>query len=161
MQWRSFAVQKALQRNTNQIYYRGLWGGNRIYYDMTSEPYLLRVALSSIRTTLLGLNFRVGATNPPTYTNWVIETSDAALKSNLGLDDFVELSERVSKEKLVDHPLQPVRQDQRMHIYGENPRAFLTAGLKAYDWYKQAPTEMYLEGEQKTRNYLRDIGLTI
>jgi hypothetical protein len=161
MQWRSFAVQKALRKNTKQIYYTGIWGWNRICYDMTSEPYLLRVALSSIRSTLLGLNFRIGATNPPTHTNWVIETSDAALKSNLGLEDFVELSERVSKEKLVDHPLQPVRQDQRMHIYGENPTEFLAAGLKAYDWYKQTPTEAYLKGERKTRNYLQDIGLNI
>jgi methylamine--corrinoid protein Co-methyltransferase len=160
-EWKSFAVHKTLQRNTNQIYYRGLWGGNRIYYDMTSEPYLLRVALSSIRTTILGLNLRVGATNPPTYTNWVIETSDAALKSGLGLEDFVELSERVHTEKLKTHPLQPVRQDQRMHIYGKNPSAFLAAGLKAYDWYRQTPTEAYLKGEQKARTYLRDIGLRI
>ncbi len=161
MEWRSFAVQRALQRNTNQIYYRGLWGGNRISYDMTSEPYLLRVALSSIRTTLLGINFRVGATNPPTYTNWVIETSDAALKSHLKLEDFVELAERVNKEKLKDHPLPPVRQDQRMYIYGDNPSAFLAAGLKAYDWYRQAPTAEYLKGEHQARYYLRDVGLAI
>ena len=161
VEWKSFAVHKALQRNTNQIYYRGLWGGNRIYYDMTSESYLLRVALSSIRTTILGLNLRVGATNPPTYTNWVIETSNAALKSQLGLEDFVELSERIHKEKLKDHPLQPVIQDQRMYIYGKNPSIFLAAGLKAYDWLRQTPTAAYLKGEQKARNYLRDIGLNI
>lgn len=161
MQWRSFAVQKALRNNTNQIYYTGIWGWNRIYYDMTSVPYLLRVALSSIRSTILGLNFRVGATNPPTHTNWIIETSDATLKSNIGLEDFIELSERVNKEQLEDHPLQPIRQDQRMHIYGKNPNAFLAAGLKAYDWYKQKPTDEYVKAERKARNYLRDIGLTI
>lgn len=161
VEWKSFAVHKALQRNTNQIYYRGLWGGNRIYYDMTSESYLLRVALSSIQNTILGLNFRVGATNPPTYTNWVIETSDAAIKSDIGLEDFVEFSERVHKEKLKDHPLRPVLQDQRMYIYGENPSAFLAAGMKAYDWYRQTPTEAYLKGESKARNYLSDIGLII
>jgi hypothetical protein len=159
--WRSFAVQKALQRNTNQIYYTGIWGWNRIYYDMTSEPYLLRVALSSIRSTLLGLHFRVGATNPPTHTNWVIETSDAALKSHLQLEDFVELAERVHKEKLADHPLQPGLQDQRMSIYGANPSEFLAAGLKAYDWYRQTPTEAYLKGERAARRYLRDIGLSL
>lgn len=161
MQWRSFAVQKALRNNTNQIYYTGIWGWNRIYYDMTSVPYLLRVALSSIRSTILGLNFRVGATNPPTHTNWIIETSDATLKSNIGLEDFIELSERVNKEQLEDHPLQPIRQDQRMHIYGKNPNAFLAAGLKAYDWYKQKPTDEYVKAERKARNYLRDIGLTM
>jgi hypothetical protein len=161
VEWKSFAVHKALQRNTNQIYYSGLWGGNRIYYDMTSESYLLRVALSSIRTTILGLNFRVGATNPPTYTNWVIETSDAAIKSGIGLEDFVQLRERVQKEKLKEHPFQPILQDQRMYIYGENPSAFLTAGLKAYDWYRQTPTEAYLKSAQKVRSYLRDIGLNI
>jgi len=48
-----------------------------------------------------------------------------------------------------------------MHIYGENPTEFLAAGLKAYDWYKQTPTEAYLKGERKTRNYLQDIGLNI
>ncbi|MEE8322108.1 MAG: monomethylamine:corrinoid methyltransferase [Candidatus Bathyarchaeia archaeon] len=161
MKWQSFAVHKALMRNTNQIYYRWLFGGNRRYWDMTSEPYLLRVALSSMRSTLIGLNFRVGDTNPPTYTNWVIETSDAVIKSNIGLEDFVELSKRVFKEKLEDHPIKAVRQDQRMHVYGKNPSAFLAAGLKAYDWYKQKPTDEYVKGERKARNYLRDIGLTI
>ena len=161
MEWRSFAVQKALRKHTNQIYYTGIWGWNRIYYDMTAVPYLLRVALSSIRNTLLGLHFRLGATNPPTYTNWVIETSDAALKSHLGLADFVELAERVHKDKLKDHPLQPVLQDQRMHVYGKNPSAFLEAGLKAYDWYKQSPTKEDLEGKRQARNYLRNIGLNI
>jgi hypothetical protein len=48
-----------------------------------------------------------------------------------------------------------------MHIYGKNPSAFLAAGLKAYDWYKQVPTYEYVKGERKARNYLRDIGLTI
>ena len=161
VEWKSFAVHKALRRNTNQIYYGGLWGGNRICYDMTSESYLLRVALSSIRTTLLGLNFRVGATNPPTYTNWVIETSDAALKSGLRLEAFTELADRVHNEKHKDHPLQPVIQDQRMYIYGKNPSSFLAAGLKAYDWLRQSPTAAYLKSEQKARNYLRDIGLPL
>jgi hypothetical protein len=48
-----------------------------------------------------------------------------------------------------------------MYIYGKNPGAFLAAGLKAYDWFRQTPTEAYLKGEQKVRNYLRDIGLHI
>jgi hypothetical protein len=91
----------------------------------------------------------------------VIETSDAALKSCLGLEEFVELSERVHKEKLINHPLQAVLQDQRMYIYGKNPSAFLAAGLKAYDWVRQTPTAAYLKGEQKARSYLRDIGLSI
>lgn len=91
----------------------------------------------------------------------MIETSDAAIKSGLGLEDFVEISERVHIEKLKDHTLQPVLQDQRMHIYGKNPSAFLTAGFKAYDWYQQTPTEAYIKGERKARNYLQDIGLSI
>ncbi len=157
--WRSFAVQKALRRNTNQVYYTGIWGWNRIRYDMTSEAYLLRVALSSMRSTILGLNFRVGATNPPTHTNWIVETSDAALKTRLRLADFVELAERVQQEKLAEHPLQARLQDQRMNVYGDNPNAFLAAGLKAYDWYRQAPTDAYLQGEHAARRYLQDIGL--
>jgi hypothetical protein len=48
-----------------------------------------------------------------------------------------------------------------MHVYGKNPSAFLAAGLKAYNWYKQKPTDEYVKGERKARNYLRDIGLTI
>jgi hypothetical protein len=48
-----------------------------------------------------------------------------------------------------------------MHVYGKNPSAFLEAGLKAYDWYKQSPTKEDLEGKRQARNYLRNIGLNI
>ena len=160
LNWQSFAQRKALNRNTNHIFYIGPWGGNRIYYDMTSEQYLLKVALSSIESTITGLNMRVGATNPPTHTSWIVETSDAAIKSGTSLEDFAELYERVNREKLSDYTEQST-QDQRMHIYGDDPMKFLAAGLKAYDWYKQAPTDDYLKIERKARNYLRDIGLKI
>jgi methylamine--corrinoid protein Co-methyltransferase len=160
-QWRSFAIQQALRRNTNQIYYKQLWGGNRISYDMTSEQYLLQVALSSIEATILGLNFRIGVTNPPTYTSWIVETSDAAIKSHLTLEAFVTLSMTVQQDKLTGYPPRPIVQDQRMYVYGDNPHVFLAAGLKAYDWYMQRPTNAYLDSERKARHYLRDQGLSI
>lgn len=159
-QWQSFAVQQALRRNTNQIYYSIIWGESVSLDDLISEQYLLRVALSSIRTTILGLNFRVGCTNPPTFTSWVVETSDAALKSNMKLQDYEEISARITKEKLSDYRFQ-TRQDKRMLIYGDNPNEFLKAGLKAYDWYAQTPTDEYLKNERTARNYLRNIGLNI
>ncbi|MCW4037883.1 MAG: monomethylamine:corrinoid methyltransferase [Candidatus Bathyarchaeota archaeon] len=159
-QWQSFAVQQALRRNTNQIYYSIIWGESVSLDDLISEQYLLRVALSSIRTTILGLNFRVGCTNPPTFTSWVVETSDAALKSNMKLQDYEEISARITKEKLSDYQFQ-TRQDKRMLIYGNNPNEFLKAGLKAYDWYNQTPTDEYLKNERTARKYLRNIGLNI
>jgi hypothetical protein len=118
------------------------------------------VALSSIRSTILGLNFRVGCTNPPTFTSWVVETSDATLKSNIKLQDYEEISARITKEKLSEYQFQ-TRQDKRMLIYGNNPNEFLKAGLKAYDWYNQTPTDEYLKNERKARKYLRNIGLDI
>jgi methylamine--corrinoid protein Co-methyltransferase len=159
-QWRSFAVQQALRRNTNQIYYSIIWGESVGLDDLLSEKYLLRVALSSIRSTILGLNFRVGCTNPPTFTSWVVETSDATLKSNIKLQDYEEISARITKEKLSEYQFQ-TRQDKRMLIYGNNPNEFLKAGLKAYDWYNQTPTDEYLKNERKARKYLRNIGLDI
>jgi methylamine--corrinoid protein Co-methyltransferase len=159
-QWQSFAVQQALRRNTNQIYYSIIWGESVGLDDLLSEQYLLRVALSSIRTTILGLNFRVGCTNPPTFTSWVVETSDAALKSNMKLKDYEEISARITEEKLSEYQVQ-TRRDKRMLIYGNNPNEFLKAGLKAYDWYNQKPTDEYLKNEQKTRKYLRNIGLPL
>jgi hypothetical protein len=159
-QWQSYAVQQALRRNTNQIYYSIIWGESVNLDDLISEQYQLRVALSSIRTTILGLNFRVGCTNPPTFTSWVVETSDAALKSNMTLQDYEELSARITKEKLRDYRFQ-TRQDKRMLIYGTNPTEFLKAGLKAYDWYRQTPTDEYLQNERTARKYLRNIGLDL
>jgi hypothetical protein len=89
-----------------------------------------------------------------------VETSDAALKSNMKLQDYEEISARIAKEKLSDYQFQ-TRQDKRMLIYGNNPNEFLKAGLKAYDWYNQAPTDEYLKNERKARKYLRNIGLDI
>ena len=159
LDWRSFAVRKALNRNTNQVFYTGPWGGNRIFYDMNSEQYLLKVALSSVESTITGCNIRVGATNPPTYTSWIVETSDAAIRSNIRLEEFAELAERVTKEKLSDYSEESAAQDQRMYIYGDNPMEFLAAGMKAYDWYKQTPTEEHVRAQRKARKYLIDIGL--
>jgi hypothetical protein len=122
---------------------------------------LLKVALSSIENTITGLNIRVGATNPPTYTSWIVETSDAAIRSNIHLEDFLELSRRVTREKMGSYSEKSAVQDQRMHIYGDNPMEFLAAGLKTYDWYKQAPTAEYLKSERKAREYLIDVGLRI
>lgn len=158
--WQSFAVQHALRRNTNQIYYSIIWGESVGLDDLISEDYLLRVALSSIRSTLLGLNFRVGCTNPPTFTSWVVETSDAAIKSQLTLPAFDELAARITREKLRDPPAHTHR-DKRMLIYGQNPHAFLQAGLQAYDWYRQAPTKAYLRNERRARQYLQNLGVDL
>jgi hypothetical protein len=159
-EWQSYAVQHALRRNTNQIYYSIIWGESVGLDDLMSEEYLLRVALSSMRSTLLGLNFRVGCTNPPTFTSWVVETSDATLNSQLTLQDYDELAARITREKLRDYPV-PTQHDKRMLIYGKTPHEFLQAGLKVYDWYRQTPTEAYLKNERNARQYLRNIGLDL
>ena len=161
LEWRSFAVQKALRRNTNQVYYAQIWGESVNQDDLISEEYLLRVALSSIRSTKLGHNFRVGCTNPPTFTSWVVETSDAAIRSNIRLADYEDLAERIGKEKLRGDLFPADPRDKRMFIYEDGWQEFLAAGLKAYDWFRQTPTEEYLENERRARKYLRDIGLDL
>ncbi|MEM2094632.1 MAG: monomethylamine:corrinoid methyltransferase [Candidatus Bathyarchaeia archaeon] len=162
-EWRTFAIQKAHRRNTNQVYYSIIWGESVGLDDLVSEQYLLNVALSAVKTTILGLNFRVGCTNPPTFTSWVVENSDAAIRSNIGLSDFEEIAKRVSKEKLEGNlfPKNIPYRDKRMLIYGDHPQEFLAAGLRAYDWYSQKPTSEYLENERKARKYLTDIGLEL
>jgi hypothetical protein len=160
-EWRSFAVQKALRRNTNQVYYSIVWGESTGLDNLVSEEYLLRVALSSIRNTILGNNFRIGTTNPPTYTSWVVETSDAAIELNIRLEDYEEFAERIRKEKLSGELFPADLPDKRMLIYENRWQEFLAAGLKAYDWFMQTPTDEYLKNERKARKYLRDIGLDL
>jgi hypothetical protein len=160
-EWRTFAVQQALRRNTNQVYYDILWGESTGLDDLISEEYLLRVALSSIKNTILGNNFRIGTTNPPTFTSWIVETSDAAIMSGLRLEDYEELAERIRKEKLSGELLPGNLPDKRMLVYENRWQEFLAAGLKAYDWFKQTPTEEYTRNERRARKYLRDIGLDI
>jgi methylamine--corrinoid protein Co-methyltransferase len=161
--WRSFAVQQAHRRHTNQIFYQIIWGESVGLDDLISEQYLLNVALSSIKTTLLGLNFRVGCTNPPTFTSWVIDTSDAALKAHLTLDAYDELARQITKEHLggVQLPPNAPFRDKRILIYGSDPHEFLRAGFQAYDWYSQAPTDQYLRNENRVRKYLRNVGLPL
>lgn len=161
--WRSFAIQQAHRRHTNQIFYQIIWGESVGLDDLISEQYLLNVALSSIKTTLLGLNFRVGCTNPPTFTSWVIDTSDAALKAHLTLEEYDEIAKHITKKHLGGTRLPPNApfRDKRMLIYGSDPNEFLRAGFQAYDWYKQTPTEQYLRNENRVRQYLRDAGLPL
>jgi len=162
LSWRDFAILKSLLRNTNQIYYSIIWGESVGLDDLVSEEYLLRVALSSIRSTVLGLNFRVGCTNPPTFTSWVVDTSDAAIKSKIKVEDLEELFQRVRTEKLGgEHVFLGDLPDRRMLIYGDRPQDFLSAGLKAYDWVMQRPTEEYRQNERKARKYLTDLGLDL
>ena len=163
LNWRSFAVQQAHRRHTNQIFYQIVWGESVGLDDLISEQYLLNVALSSIKTTLLGLNFRVGCTNPPTFTSWVIDTSDAALKARLTLEDFDEIAKHITQKYLGGNRLPPNKpfRDKRMLVYGSDPNEFLRAGFQAYDWYAQAPTEQYLHNENRVRQYLRNVGLPL
>lgn len=163
LNWRSFAVQQAHRRHTNQIFYQILWGESVGLDDLISEQYLLNVALSSIKTTLLGLNFRVGCTNPPTFTSWVVDTSDAALKAHLTLEDFDEITNQISQKYLGGLQLPPNApfRDKRMLVYGSDPNEFLRAGFQAYDWYNQIPTDQYLRNENRVRGYLRDVGLPL
>lgn len=160
-EWRTFAVQKALRRNTNQVYYAIVWGESTGLDDLISEEYLLRVALSSVRNTILGNNFRLGTTNPPTFTSWVVEASDAAIKSNIKLEDYEELAERVRKEKLKGELFPGDLPDKRMLIYENRWQEFMAASLKAYNWFKQKPSEEYLENEERARKYLGDVGLDL
>jgi hypothetical protein len=158
-EWRSFAVQKALRRNTSQVYYAIVWGESTGLDDLVSEEYLLRVALSSVRNTVVGNNFRLGTTNPPTFTSWVVEASDAAIESNLGIEDYEELAARVTRERLKGDLFPGDLPDKRMLIYENKGQEFLAAGLKAYDWFRHVPTMEYVDNERRARKYLRDIGL--
>ena len=112
-----------------------------------------------MRNTVVGNNFRLGTTNPPTFTSWVVEASDAAIASNLGIEDYEELAARVTRERLKGDLFPGDLPDKRMLIYENKGQEFLAAGLKAYDWFRQTATKEYVDNERRARKYLRDLGL--
>lgn len=157
LEWLSFATRKAMLRNANFISKANIWGGHERTEDQMSEEFLLRVALSAVKTTLLGDNFHfAGAANPPTFPRWAIEVSDATLASKFGFEDYLELEHKV-RERLprID---ETVSYDFRMKVY-DRPRELLDPQMRVYDFFKQRISREYLENERRVRKHLTDLGL--
>jgi hypothetical protein len=157
LEWLSFATRKALLRNASFISKGNIWGGHERTEDQMSEEFLLRVALSAMKTTLLGDNFHfAGSANPPTFPRWAIDVSDATLASGLRFRDYMDIERRV-RERL-PHIDEAVTYDFRMKVY-ERPRELLEPQMRAYDFFKQRISQEYLENERRVRKYLTDLGL--
>lgn len=157
MDWFSFATRKALLRNSNIISKAGVWGAHERTEDQMSEEFLLKVALSAMKATLLGDNFHfAGSANPPTFPRWAIEVSDATIASGLKLQDYGELERKIkSRLPQVD---ETISYDFRMKVY-DRPRELLDPQIKVYDFFRQRISQEYLENERKIRNYLKDLGM--
>jgi len=157
LEWLSFATRKALMRNASFISKANVWGGHERTEDQMSEEFLLRVALSAMKTTLLGDNFHfAGSANPPIFPRWAIEVSDATIASGFKLEDCVELEHKV-RERLPQID-ETVSYDFRMKVY-ERPRELLEPQMRVYDFFKQRISREYLENERRVRKYLTDLGL--
>ena len=159
LKWLSFAVRKALLRNTRIITKAQIWGGHSSTEDQMSEEFLLRVALSAMETTLLGDNFHFsGSANPPTYPRWAINVSDATIASGLKLKDYLEMERKIGER--LHQPDMTAFNDFRMKVY-ERPRELLDPQMKVYDFFKQRISEEYLDNERRVRKYLTDLGLSL
>jgi hypothetical protein len=154
--WCSFAVHMALHRHKNTIMNAGAGSGGRVT-DQVSVENLLWTAMDAIRGTILGVNIRCVRTPPPTTVRWVVEISDAALKSHLSLMDLDEIVERIQRERLTAFN---TNQDPRMLLYS-NPHAFFKSHQACYDYVKQRPTERFLANRCEARDYLENIGLKL
>lgn len=116
---------------------------------------LLSTAIPSIRGTVMGPNLRCLWTPPPTTVRWVIEVSDAALKSRIKLTDLDELFGRIRREKLQSFD---TSRDRRMLLYS-NPQAFFSSHKACYDYVKQRPTDHFLQNRREAIQYLENLGL--
>jgi hypothetical protein len=154
--WCSFAVHIALHRHKNTIMNAGAGSGGRVT-DQVSFENLLWTAMDAIRGTILGVNLRCVRTPPPTTVRWVVEISDAALKSHLSLMDLDEIVERIQQERLTSFN---TNQDPRMLLYS-NPHTFFKSHQECYDYVKQRPTERFLSNRREARDYLENVGLKL
>jgi hypothetical protein len=154
--WCSFAVHIALSRHKNTIMNAGAGSGGRVT-DQVSVENLLWTACDTIRGTILGVNLRCVRTPPPTTVQWVIEISDAALKSHLSLMELDEVLERIQHEQLTSFN---TNQDPRMLLYSD-PHAFFKSHQQCYDYIKQQPTKQFLVNRRVARKYLENIGLKL
>jgi hypothetical protein len=154
--WCSFAVHTALSRHKNTIMNAGAGSGGRVT-DQVSVENLLWTAKDAIRGTILGVNLRCVRTPPPTTVQWVIEISDATLKSHLSLTELDEVLERIQRDHLSSFN---TNLDPRMLLYSD-PHAFFKSHQKCYDYIKQQPTEQFLANRRVARKHLENIGLAL
>jgi len=154
--WCSFAVHTALSRHKNTIMNAGAGSGGRVTNQVSVEN-LLWTAKDAIRGTILGVNLRCVRTPPPTTVQWVIEISDATLKSHLSLTELDEVLERIQRDHLSSFN---TNLDPRMLLYSD-PHAFFKSHQKCYDYKKQQPTEQFLANRRVARKYLENIGLAL
>lgn len=134
----------------------GAGSGGRVT-DQVSVENLLWTASDTIRGTILGVNLRCVRTPPPTTVQWVVEISDATLKSHLSLMELDEVLERIQHERLTSFN---TNQDPRMLLYS-NPHLFFKSHQQCYDYVKQQPTKQFLANRRAARKYLENIGLTL
>ena len=153
--WCSFAAQKALRRHKNTI--TSVDAGTRsiTQEDPATVENLLSTAIPSIMGTVMGPNLRCLWTPPPTRVKWVIEVSDAALKSRIKMTDLDELLGRIRREKL---PSFDTSRDRRILLYSD-PQAFFNSHKACYDYVKQRPTDRFLQSRKKAIQYLENLGL--
>lgn len=153
--WRTFAVNKALQRHGSFIFL-GEGTPQLLPKDTVEDEFLLTTALASISRTVQGDNLLYIATPPPSIITWGIEASDAALKSQLKPSDLEELWERVHKEKLQGPST--VFGDPRQLLYYD-PQTFWKGLSQHYDYFAQKPTIEFTESRNRVIDYLEDIGV--
>jgi methylamine--corrinoid protein Co-methyltransferase len=153
--WCSFAAQKALRRHKNTV--TSVDAGTRsiTQEDPATVENLLSTAIPSIMGTVMGPNLRCLWTPPPTRVKWVIEVSDAALKSRIKMTDLDELLGRIRREKLQSFD---TSRDRRILLYSD-PQAFFNSHKACYDYVKQRPTNRFLQSRKKAIKYLENLGL--
>jgi methylamine--corrinoid protein Co-methyltransferase len=153
--WCSFAARKAIRRHKNTIVSVDAGTRSITQEDPSTVENLLSTAIPSIMGTVMGPNLRCLWTPPPTTVRWVIEVSDAALKSRIKLSDLDELFGIIRREKLQSYD---TSRDRRMLLYS-NPQAFFSSHSACYDYIKQKPTDRFLQSRNEAIQYLENLGL--
>jgi hypothetical protein len=153
--WCSFAARKALLKHKNTIMSVDAGTRSITQEDPSTVENLLSTAIPSIMGTVMGLNLRCLWTPPPTRVRWVIEVSDAALKSQFKMTDLDELFSRIRREKLQSFD---TSRDRRMLLYSD-PQAFFNSHKACYDYIKQRPTDHFLQSRREAIQYLENLGL--
>jgi methylamine--corrinoid protein Co-methyltransferase len=153
--WCSFAAEKALSRHKNTITSTEVGTRSASQENPGTVESLLSTAIPTIKGTVMGPNLRCLWTPPPTTVRWVIEVSDATLKSRIKLTDLDELFGRIQREKLQSHKSGG---DRRQLMYSD-PQVFFNSHKACYDYIKQRPTDHFLQNRRKAIQYLENLGL--
>ena len=161
--WATYAVNRALERNTNIIRF----GGHIIHSGrggIGSEADLLSVSKAEIVNTVMGLNLNCIITYnaTPYHARFRAEVSDATVDVGLKREEAPRLLKELDSAinaRLAGRSY-PQQGDRRMLVYVDYER-YYGQMKEAYDFARAQPSKQFMENAIRARKTLKDLGLNM